>query len=149
MANLWSQITKLFNRIIDIASQGNLERIKIIKTFNFIFNEAYLNGEIDRNCSVTSGIGNPTFRHVCSTTYLRSGFKITIHNDNKLTSSEINEISKYILDSNAFVRQLMTLGYDTLIIVGNNTYKSEEYSLNNIADLHKYMIQNRTNEEKE
>lgn len=144
MANLWSQITKLFNRIIDIASQGNLERIKIINTFNFIFNEAYINGEINRNCSVTTGIGNPTFRHVCSTTYLRSGFKITIHNDNKLEMSEIEEIAGYILDSKSFVRQLMALGYDTLIIVGKNTYKSAEYSLNDVADLHKYMLNNKS-----
>jgi hypothetical protein len=147
MANLWSQISKLFNRIIDIASQGNLERIKIISTFNSVFNDAYLCGEIDRNCTVTTGIGNPKYQHVCSTSYLRSGFKITIHNDNKLTSGEINEISKYVLDSQAFVRQLMALGYDTLIIIGKNTFKSEEYSLNKIADLHKFMIQNRTNEE--
>lgn len=58
--------------------------------------------------------------------------------------SEIEEIAGYILDSKSFVRQLMALGYDTLIIVGKNTYKSAEYSLNDVADLHKYMLNNKS-----
>jgi hypothetical protein len=83
-SNIFSRLAQLLNRVVDIVSQGNLERVRIIREFNLVFKEAYLGGDIERHCTVTTSPGNPEFKHELSTFYLRSGFKITIENDNNL-----------------------------------------------------------------
>lgn len=139
-SNIFSRISTFINRVVDVMSQGNLERIRILKEFNFVFREVYMQGEIDRLCTVTTSAGNPKFKHVLSTFYLRSGFKITIENDVNLTDNDFFEISKYVIESAPFVRQLMALGYDTLIIKGKNSFKALELPLNEIANFQNYML---------
>jgi len=140
MANIISKLATLLNRVVDIVSQGNLERIKVIREFNLVFTEAFYCGEIDRLCSVTTSPGVPSFKHELSSFYMRSGFKVTIHNDDRITDNEYFEISKYIIQSASFVRQLMALGYDTLIIVGKNSARGLQIPLKEIANLHDYML---------
>jgi hypothetical protein len=142
MSNIISKITTLLNRVVDIVSSGSLERVRIIKEFNLVFNEAYQTGDLDKWCSVTTGAGNQQYKHELSSFYLRSGFKITIHNDLNLQENDFYEISKYVIESAPFVRQLMALGYDTLIVVGKNTGNGVQISLKQIANLHDYMLNN-------
>ena len=56
--------------------------------------------------------------------FLRSGFKISIENDNNIKDSEFRDISQYILSNKPFIRQLMTLGFDTLIVTGKTSRKA-------------------------
>lgn len=139
-SNIFSRLAQLLNRVVDIVSQGNLERVRIIREFNLVFKEAYLSGDIVRHCLVTTSPGNPNFKHELSTFYLRSGFKITMENDNNLTQNDFIEISKYVLESAPFFRQLMALGYDTLITKGKNSYPVIQIPLKEIANLHNYML---------
>ena len=90
--NIFSRIATFLNRVVDVVSQGNLERVKIIREFNVVFKEAFMQGDIDRLCVVTTSPGKPEFKHELSTFYLRSGFKITIENDNNLTEGDFMEI---------------------------------------------------------
>ncbi|GGD17722.1 hypothetical protein [Flavobacterium orientale] len=138
--NILSKITTFLNRIVDVVSQGNLERVTILNQFNLVFREAYFQGDLERLCRVTTSPGNPNFRHELSTFYLRSGFKITIENDERLTESDFIEISRYVIESKAFVRQLMALGYDTLIIIGKNYRQGLQIPLKEIANLQEYML---------
>jgi hypothetical protein len=140
MSNLFSRLGSLLNRFVDVITQGNFERVRIIREFNLVFREAYMSSEIDRYCIVSTSPGNPEYRHALSTFYLRSGFKISIQNDENLKENDFVEISKYILESAAFVRQLMALGYDTLIIIGKSNYKGLQVSLKEISDFQKYML---------
>ena len=114
--------------------------MRVLREFNIVFQEAFQSQDIDRNCTVTTSPGNPAFRHELSTMYIRSGFKVTIQNDDNLSESDFVEISKYVIESAAFIRQLMALGYDTLIIKGKNQYRQLEIPLKEIANLHKYML---------
>lgn len=139
-SNIFSRIATFLNRVVDVVSQGNLERVRIIREFNLVFKEAFMQGDIDRLCVVTTSPGKPEFKHELSTFYLRSGFKITIENDNNLTEGDFMEISKYVIESAAFVRQLMALGYDTLIIKGKNSFMGLQIPLKEIANLHNYML---------
>ena len=75
-----------------------------------------------------------------SALWLRSGFKITIENDMSLQESEIHELSKYITDNVTFVRQLMALGFDTLVIKGKTTDKTQFYALKRFANLNHYFL---------
>jgi hypothetical protein len=138
--NIFSRLSKLLNRVVDVVSQGNLERVRIIREFNLVFKEAYYGGDIERLCTVTTSPGNPNFRHELSTFYLRSGFKITIENDNNLQENDFIEISRYVIESAPFVRQLMALGYDTLIIKGKNSFMGVQIPLKEIANLQSYML---------
>lgn len=141
--NIFSKISTFLNKIVDIITQGNLERVRIISEFNSVFKEAYVQGEIDRLCSVATSMGNPKFSHSLSTIYLRSGFKITIENDEDLSENNFWEIAKYVLDSPPFIRQLMALGYDTLLIVGKRNVSGIQISLKQVVDLQKYMLENK------
>lgn len=139
--NIFSKLTTFINRIVDTISQGSLERVRLLKEFNMVFREVYLQGEFSRLCSVTTSIGNPNFKHQLSTFYLRSGIKVTIENDENLTITDIENILSYFIESKAFVRQLMALGYDTLIIIGKNNKKGIEIALKQFANLQEYMIE--------
>jgi hypothetical protein len=138
--SIFSTITTIINRIVDIVSQGNLQRVRLLSEFNEVFKDAYFTLEIERLCKVTTSAGNPKFKHELSTFYLRSGFKITIENDNDLTESDFITISNYVIESKAFVRQIMALGYDTLIIKGKNAYTGLQIPLKEIASLQSYML---------
>ncbi|MBE7695765.1 hypothetical protein [Tenacibaculum finnmarkense] len=141
MANILTKLTTLLNRVVDVVSQGNLQRVRIISQFNQVFKEAFYSTEIDRLCKVTTSPGNPKYKHELSTFYLRSGFKITIENDDNLSENDFTTISSYVIESEAFVRQLMAMGYDTLIIKGKNSFQGLQIPLKEIANLHNYMLE--------
>ena len=138
--NLFQNLTAIINSIFDVVSQGSLERVKVVREFNSAFNEAYLTGEFDRMCKVSIAVGDSSFRHSMSTFVLRSGFKITIQNDEELTNYDIQEIAKYVLASNPFVRQLMALGFDTLIIIGKNMSAGVKLKLSNFANPNQFFL---------
>lgn len=138
--NLFSKLTNFLNKMVDVISQGNLQRVQVINQMNIVFKEAYFNGEIDKYCKVSTAAGNPQFKHELSTFYMRSGFKITIENDSTLSQENLVEISRYIIESKPFVRQLMALGYDTLIMAGRTSYRGMQISLKEIANFQNYML---------
>ena len=115
--------------------------MRIINAMNQSFKETYYSGEIDRLCKVSITSGNDNYRHEMSAFFLRSGFKISIENDSTLKDSEIRDISQYILSNKAFVRQLMTLGFDTLIIMGKTTGKAMQYCLKDYTRLSGFSLE--------
>ena len=108
---------------------------------NTAFKEFFMSGEMTRFCKVSISQGRSEFAHEMSTLWFRSGFKLSIENDLNIKLSEINELSLYILSNAAFVRQLMALGFDTLVIKGKTTGTTEYYALKKYADLKQYYIQ--------
>lgn len=138
--NIFSKISTLINRVVDIITQGNLERIRILGQFNTVFENAYFSGEFNRLCSVTTSKGDPRNRHELSAFYLRSGFKITIKNDDLLKKTDYSNIAGFVVSNKPFIRQLMALGYDTLIIKGKSSNTGLLIPLKDIIDLREYMI---------
>jgi len=138
--NIFDSITRFINRVVSVVSTGSLERVRIIREFNLVFQEAFLQGSLAWKCVVTTSAGKPEYKHELSTFYLRSGFKITIENDKNLQENDYIEIAGYVIQNLAFVRQLMALGYDTLIVVGRNNHYGAFIPLKTIANLHNYML---------
>jgi hypothetical protein len=138
--NVFSKIATFINRVVDTISQGNLERVTILREYNITFREAFIQGDINILCKVTTASGNPSFKHALSSFYLRSGFKITIENDNNLRENDLIELSKYFIENKAGVRQLMAFGYDTLIMVGKNSSQGIQIPFKEIANLQEYML---------
>ena len=129
-------ITNLINSLLD----GSFERVRIINQMNIAFKEYFTGGEFSRLCKVSISQGCSEYAHEMSSLWFRSGFKITIENDIALKESEINEIAMYITNNEQFVRQLMALGFDTLVIKGNTTGLFKHYGLKHYANLNQYFI---------
>lgn len=134
------QLVTFFKNLLDSLLSGSFERMRIVNGMNTAFNEYFLSGELKRMCKVSITSGDATYHHEMSTLVFRSGFKITIVNDDHLRETEMNEISNYILSNEPFVRQLMSIGFDTLIIRGKNTLMGKKYPLKNYANLGNYFI---------
>lgn len=134
--NIKNLLTNLFNSLLD----GSFERVRIISQMNRAFKEYFTTGEFNRLCKISISQGNSSFAHEMSSLWIRSGFKITIENDISLRESEINELAAYITDNVAFVRQLMAMGFDTLIIKGKTTGMTKAFALKKFANLNQYFI---------
>lgn len=135
------QLVTFFKNLLDSLLSGSFERMRIVNGMNDAFKEYYYSGELQRLCKVTITPGDSSYRHEMSSMVFRSGFKINILNDNNLKESEIIEISKYILSNTPFIRQLMSIGFDTLLIKGKTTLMGQKYALKNYANLNSYFIE--------
>ena len=134
------KIVEFFKNLLNSLLDGSFERVRIIKSMNDAFHEYYVTGEINRLCKVSITVGNQSYRHEMSTVFFRSGFRISVENDSNIRDSELRDISQYILSNTAFVRQLMALGFDTLVISGKTTNKNFMYSLKESATLTNFFI---------
>ncbi len=134
--NIKTLLSNLINTLLD----GSFERVRIISQMNAAFKEYFTTGEFNRLCKVSISQGNSSFAHEMSSLWIRSGFKITVENDTALRESEINELAAYITDNAAFVRQLMAMGFDTLVIKGKTTGMTKSFALKKFANLNHYYI---------
>lgn len=134
--NIKTLLSNLINTLLD----GSFERVRIISQMNAAFKEYFTTGEFNRLCKVSISQGNSSFAHEMSSLWLRSGFKISIENDTAIRESEINELAAYITDNAAFVRQLMAMGFDTLVIKGKTTGMTKSFALKKFANLNHYYI---------
>lgn len=134
-------IKTLLNNLINSLLDGSFERVRIISHMNAAFKEYFTTGEFNRLCKVSISAGNSAFAHEMSSLWIRSGFKITIENDSLLKEFEINELAAYVTDNVAFVRQLMAMGFDTLLIKGKTTGVAMEFALKKYANLNQYFIE--------
>jgi hypothetical protein len=135
------KMVEFFKNLLNSLLDGSFERVRIIKSMNDAFHEYYVTGEINRLCKVSITVGNQSYRHEMSTVFFRSGFRISVENDSNIKDSELRDISQYILSNTAFVRQLMALGFDTLVISGKTTNKNFMYSLKESATLTNFFIE--------
>lgn len=134
-------IGEFFKNLLNSILDGSFERVRIINAMNTGFRECFYSGTLNRLCKVSISSGDPDFTHEMSSMTFRSGFRIGIENDNDLQMSEVMDISKYVLANTAFIRQLMSMGFDTLIIQGLNNGKGRKFSLKAYAKLNNYFIQ--------
>lgn len=133
-------IKTFFTNLINSLLDGSFEKIRIIGNMNAAFKEYFISGEYNRLCKASISQGCSDFAHEMSSLWFRSGFKISIENDTSLKESEMNEIASYITDNDAFVRQLMSLGFDTLIVRGKQSGIEKKFALKKYANLNQYFI---------
>lgn len=134
--NIWEFLKNTINLVLD----ASFEKVAIINALNKTFEEQYLNGETNRLVKVSITIGDETYKHSMSVHWTRSGFMMIIQNDEFLKLSEVHEVAQYILTNDYFIKKLMSLGFDTLIVKGKNT-KSIKFKLSNFANLDGYFLQ--------
>ena len=128
-------IVDFFKNLLNSLVGTSLERMKLINTMNQTFKDSYCSGALDRFCKVSITVGDTNYAHEMSAFFLRSGSKISIENNNNMKDSEFRDISQYILSNKPFIRQLMTLGFDTLIVTGKTSRKGMQYCLKSYTQL--------------
>lgn len=134
--NLKTFFTNLINSLLD----GSFERMRILSQMNTAFKEYFMSGDFSRLCRVSISQGNSAFAHEMSSLWFRSGFKISVENDSRLQESEVCELAQYVTSNEAFVRQLMAMGFDTLVIKGKTEGMTKQYALKKFANLKQYFI---------
>lgn len=134
------RLIEFIKNLINVIMDGSLERVRIISAMNDNFRESFYSGGIDRLCRVSISSGDPEFAHEMSSIWLRSGFRISVENDLGLKDIDVFEIADYILQNKAFLRQLMALGFDTLIIQGKLTKRGKIFCIKSYADLNGYTL---------
>lgn len=133
-------IREFFTNLLNSLLDGSFERMRVINAMNQSFREYFYSGEFNRLCRASISQGEQRYAHEMSAFWFRSGFKISIENDNRLVESELKEIADNILCNASFVRQLMAMGFDTLVIQGNTNGKTCKFSLKQYANLNNYYI---------
>lgn len=128
--------------LLDRFAGGSFERMRIVQEMNMSFKEMYCTGAIEYFCKVSVSMGESAFRHEMSAFLFRSGFKVSIENDANLQKSEMRELASYITSNKAFLRQLMALGFDTLIIAGKTTRQEHKYEIRKFTSTLSYMLEN-------
>jgi hypothetical protein len=107
----------VLNSTLDLS----VEKTLIINSLNILFEEQYIKGLTDRLIVVSVTKGDKSYKQSMSVNSLRSGFMLLIKNDDQLSITEAQEISEIILNDKPFIRKLIILGFDTLVVKGNNT----------------------------
>ena len=133
-------IREFFKNLLNSLLDGSFDRMRVINAMNQSFRECFYSEEFNRLCRASISQGEQRYAHEMSACWFRSGFKISIENDNGLSESEIKEIADNVLCNTSFVRQLMAMGFDTLVIQGNTTEKTCKFSLKQYANLKNYYI---------
>jgi len=134
------KLIEFIKQVINAILDGSFEKIRIIQAMNDNFKESFYSGGLDRLCKVSISAGDPDFSHEMSAMWLRSGFRITIENDLGMQDCEIFEIADYILNNKAFLRQLMSIGFDTLIVQGKMTHRGKMFSMKQYSELKGYAL---------
>jgi len=134
------KLIEFFKQIINAILDGSFEKMRIIQAMNDNFKESFYSGGLDRLCKVSISAGDPEFSHEMSVMWFRSGFRITVENDLGMQDNEIFEIADYILNNKAFLRQLMSIGFDTLIVQGKMTHRGKMFCMKNYSELKGYTL---------
>lgn len=133
-------IKTFFTNLIDSLLEGSFERVRVVNQMNMAFREYFISGNIVRLCKVSISQGCSEYAHEMSSLWFRSGFKVTIENDTSLKMSEMTDLAGCIINNVAFVRQLMSMGFDTLVVKGKSNGMHKNYALKKYANLNNYFI---------
>lgn len=134
------KLLEFIKKIISAILDGSFEKMRIIQAMNENFKESFYSGGLDRLCRVSISADDPEFSHEMSVMWLRSGFRITIENDLGMDDSEVFGIADYVLNNKAFLRQLMSIGFDTLIVQGKMTHRGKMFCMKGYSELRGYTL---------
>lgn len=141
-SNNFSRLTEIIRRLIESTSEKMDLEDNLIQRFNELFFQAFAHENWEWQFNVILNAGNSNFRHVKSKEQSESGLLIVVMNDWKLNEHDLVEISKYFTENRFLITLLIDLGFDTLIIKGDNAFIGLAIPLHEIATLKNYFSEN-------
>jgi hypothetical protein len=115
LLTLFSLKNIMWHKVIQIADWfGEVyERYQLVKDFNRSAKLAFVAGRAPTLLEVKITKGDGDFRHAFSK-WMTGGFRIKALSGRPLERGELIEIARVILDNEVLIRQLISLGWDTL-----------------------------------
>ncbi len=110
------------------------ERYKLVRDFNKAAKYAFISGVAPTLLEAKITGGDSAFKHEFSK-WLGSGFRIKAMSGKPLHNIELKEIGSVVLDNEELIRQLITLGWDTLEVHSNQGFNGLKWPLKDYAKL--------------
>lgn len=107
LQNIWNNITEWF--------QDRSERGKLLRSFNESARNAFVLGIAPTMLKASMSKGKREYRHQFSA-WFNTGFRIQALTGRNLSKKEMTFIGQTVLHDEQLVRQLISLGWDTLEI---------------------------------
>ena len=126
----------MWHKIIQISDWfGELgERYKIVKDFNKAAKSSFISGDAPTLLQAKTTRGESRYKHAFSK-FLAGGFRIKALSGKALPKSDLTEIAKVVLDNEALVRKLISLGWDTLEVHDNKGFMGIKFPLKDYANI--------------
>ena len=107
------------------------ERRQFVNEFNNAAKIAFVKGETRILLKANISSGNPNYKHAFSK-WMAGGFRIIAESGNVLTREDVLNIGEIIIGNPMIVRQMITMGWDTLEIHPSGISKGLQWKLNQI-----------------
>ncbi len=114
------------------------DRYKLVRDFNKAAKYAFISGVAPTLLQAKITGGDSAFKHEFSK-WLGSGFRIKAMSGKPLHNIELKEIGSIVLDNEALIRELITLGWDTLEVHSNQGFNGLKWPLKDYAKLGGYL----------
>tara|TARA_R100001377_G_C3116406_1_gene84400 strand:+ start:86 stop:481 length:396 start_codon:yes stop_codon:yes gene_type:complete len=126
----------MWHRIIQVTEWfGEMsERYRLVKDFNKAAKHAFIEGDAPTLLQAKITKGDSNYKHAFSK-WLGGGFRIKALSGRTLEKSELIEIGRVVLDNDMLIRQMISLGWDTLEVHSNQGYNGIKYALKDHANM--------------
>lgn len=110
------------------------ERYKLVRDFNRAAKTSFISSIAPTLLEAKITNGESAYRHAFSK-FMGGGFRIKALSGVDLQKAELIEIGRVVLDNEALIRKMISLGWDTLEVHSNNGYVGVKWALKDYAKL--------------
>jgi|TARA_B110000967_G_scaffold75456_1_gene78094 hypothetical protein len=130
---MWSKIIEIKEWFGEVS-----ERYQLVKSFNRTAKYSFISGTSPTLLEAKITKGDSEYRHAFSK-WRGGGFRIKALSGRELERSELIEIGRVILDNEPLIREMISLGWDTLEVHGNIGNNGSKWSLKEFANIGAYI----------
>ncbi len=126
----------MWYKVIQIADWfGEMsERYKLVRDFNKAAKDSFINGQAATLLEAKITWGESSYRHAFSK-FMGGGFRIKALSGRPMAKYELIEVGKVVVDNEALVRKLVSLGWDTLEVHDNHGVSGCKWALKEHAHI--------------
>lgn len=130
----------MWNKIIEVKEWfGEMkERYQLVKSFNRTAKYSFISGTAPSLLEAKITKGESNYRHAFSK-WRGGGFRIKALSGKELKRNELIEIGRVILDNEPLIREMISLGWDTLEVHGNIGNNGTKWALKDYANIGGYL----------
>tara|TARA_R110001606_G_scaffold376284_1_gene534902 strand:- start:1398 stop:1793 length:396 start_codon:yes stop_codon:yes gene_type:complete len=130
----------MWNNIIEIKEWfGEIkERYQLVKSFNRTAKYSFISGMAPSLLEAKITQGDSNYKHAFSK-WRGGGFRIKALSGKELNRTELIEIGRVILDNEPLIREMISLGWDTLEVHGNIGNNGSKWALKEYANIGGYI----------
>ena len=130
----------MWNKIIEVKEWfGEMsDRYRLVKSFNKTAKYSFISGGSPTLLEAKITKGDIAYRHAFSK-WRGGGFRIKALSGRELERNELIDIGRVILDNEQLIREMISLGWDTLEVHGNIGKNGSKWALKDFANIGGYI----------